>query len=601
MDALRIGFRVFGFRRFVLLFVGVFVFSFCVSLVVSHTLVYVFGVRSVLGGVVSEDCVLVVGEGSRSVLTAWTPVFYVDVLSSVFNTSVYPVTFTPTVVNGSSIVVRGVGEEGLKSYLDVMVEGSGNLSDGGFWVLVGVEAARRFGLGVGDFVVVPSLLNDRVFVLVVRGVYSFGDLRDYEFVVPLWVGRKLNGMGENMVSAVVVEHVSLEEVGEALRPRNLTIDYGFPFDGWLLVECNGRPIASSRVVAGNGSVVFRLPRGVYEVVYQTVNVTYGLGSVNLTDDSRVKFFEEVGLVEVKVKVLEPSVYLVSSNGTRFEGVRVGEYVVFRVPPGGYVLEINGSEYEIYVFRSVSIDLGFISDEGFEVAFEVLGFDGSPVEDFGFTIESGGFLVCSGWSESSQFYARLPAGDYELIVFKPPSFYVRTSFRVEDSEKIVVKLPNVVSNPERVGGSALRTVVRALGSREASELVFRRFIGLTGTVIVVAAVFLSSLLLIAAVMVEKQIFTSVSYAIDVFLYLRASCTFLLRVFGPPSLVISVFACVCGSSFAALLASLFKYVLCPSLLGYVIPLNFLHLFVFPVVYTLLAWLVGFVYPLRKRCVR
>ena len=599
MDALRIGFRVFGFRRFVLLFVGVFVFSFCVSLVVSHTLVYVFGVRSVLGGVVSEDCVLVVGEGSRSVLTAWTPVFYVDVLSSVFNTSVYPVTFTPTVVNGSSIVVRGVGEEGLKSYLDVMVEGSGNLSDGGFWVLVGVEAARRFGLGVGDFVVVPSLLNDRVFVLVVRGVYSFGDLRDYEFVVPLWVGRKLNGMGENMVSAVVVEHVSLEEVGEALRPRNLTIDYGFPFDGWLLVECNGRPIASSRVVAGNGSVVFRLPRGVYEVVYQTVNVTYGLGSVNLTDDLRVKFFEEVGLVEVKVKVLGFSVYLVSSNGTRFEGVRVGEYVVFRVPPGGYVLEVDGEKYEVYVFRSVSIDLGFISDEGFEVAFEVLSFDGSPVEDFGFTIESGGFLVCSGWSESSQFYARLPAGDYELTVFKPPSFYVRTSFRVEGSEKIVVKLPSVVSNPERVGGPALRTVVRALGSREASELVFRRFIGLTGTVIVVAAVFLSSLLLIAAVMIEKQAFASVSYAVDVFLSLRTDYTVLFEIFCVPSLLISVFACICGSSFAVLLASLFKYVFCPSLLGYVVPLSISHLFVFPVVYTLLAWFIGFVYPLRKRC--
>ena len=602
MDALRIGFRVFGFRRFVLLFVGVFVFSFCVSLVVSHTLVYVFGVRSVLGGVVSEDCVLVVEEGSRSVLTAWTPVFYVDVLSSVFNTSVYPVTFTPTVVNGSSIVVRGVGGGGLKSYLDVLVEGSGNLSDGGFWVLVGVEAARRFGLGVGDFVVVPSLLNDRVFVLVVRGVYSFGDLRDYEFVVPLWVGRKLNGMGENMVSAVVVEHVSLEEVGEALRPRNLTIDYVFPFDGWLLVECNGRPIASSRVVAGNGSVVFRLPRGVYEVVYQAVNVTYGLGCVNLTGDLRVGFFEEVGLIEVRVKVdLGSSVYLVSSNGTRFEGVQTDGYVVFRVPPGRYVLEVDGEKYEVYVFRSVSIDLGFISGEGFEVVFEVLGFDGSPVGDFGFTIESGGFLVYSGWSESSQFYAKLPAGDYELTVFKPPSFYVRTSFRVEGSEKIVVRLPNVVSNPERVGGPALRTVVRALGSREASELVFRRFIGLTGTVVLVAAIFLSSLLLIAAVMVEKQIFTSVSYAIDVFLSLRASRTFLFRVFGPPSLLISVFACVCGSSFAALLASLFKYVLYPSLLGYVIPLNFLHLFVFPVAYTLLAWLVGFVHPLRKRCVR
>lgn len=600
MGLWKVGFRVFGFRRFVLLFVGVFVFSFCVSLVVSHTLVYVFGVRSVLGGVVSEDCVLVVEEGSRSVFTAWTPVFYVDVLSSVFNASVYPVTFTPTVVNGSSIVVRGVDEWGLRSYLDVLVDGSGNLSYGGFWVLVGVEAARRFDLGVGDFVAVPSLLNDRVFVLVVCGIYSFGDFRDYEFVVPLWVGRKLNGMGEDIVSAIVVEDVGLEEVDDALKPRNLTIDYSFPFDGWLLVECNGRPIASSRVVAGNGSVVFRLPRGVYEVVYQAVNVTYGLGCVNLTDDLRVEFFGEVGLVEVKVKVdLGSSVYFVSSNGTRFEGVRTDGYVVFEVPPGRYVLEVDGEKYEVYVFRSVFIDLGFVSGEGFEVVFEVLSFDGSPVGDFGFTIESDGFLVYSGWSKSSQFYARLPAGDYELTVFKPPSFYVRTSFRVKGSEKIVVKLPNVVSNPERVGGSVLRTVVRALGSKEASELVFRRFVGLTGAVIVVAAVFLSSLLLIVAVMVEKQVFASVSYAVDVFLYLMASRNFLLRVFGLPSLFISVFACVCGSSFAMLLASLFKYVLCPSFLGYVIPLNFLHLFVFPVVYTLLAWLVGFVYPLRKRC--
>ncbi len=594
-----VGFRVFGFRRFVLLFVGVFVFSFCVSLVVSHTMVYVFGVRRVLGGVISKDCVLVVGEGSRSVFTAWTPAFYADILSSVFNTSVYPITFTPTVVNGNSIVVRGIDERGLENYLDAIIENSNKIDVDDLWVLVGVEAAEKFHLKVGDFVVVPSPLNDNIFVLIVRGIYSFGDFRDYELVVPLWIGRKLNGMGEDMASAVVIEQVSLEEVNDALKPRNLTIDYGFPFDGWLLVECNGRPIASSKVIAGNGSVEFRLPRGVYEIVYQAANVTYGLGRIDLASDLRVEFFEEVGLIEVKIKVdLDSSIYLISSNGTKFEGIRINEYIVFKVPPGGYVLEVDGNEYKIYVFRSVSIDLSFISSEGFEVIFEVLSFDGNPVEDFGFTIESDGFLVYSGWSESSQFYARLPAGEYDLTVFKPPSLYVKTSFRIERSKKIVVKLPNVVSNPERIGGPVLKTVVRALGSEEASELAFRRFVGLTGAVIVATAIFLASLLLIAAVMVEKQAFTSVSYAIDVFLSLRASYILLFEIFGFPSLLVSIFACICGSSFAILLTSLFEYVFYPSFLGYVIPLGVSYLFVFPAVYTLLAWLIGFVYPLRRR---
>ena len=594
-----VGFRIFGFRRFTLLFIGVFVFSFCVSLVVSHTMVYVFGARHVLGGVVSENSVLVIGEGSRSVFTAWTPAFYTDVLSSVFNTSVYPITFTPTVVNGNSIVVRGIDERVLGSYLNVAIDHPNKLDADGFWVLVGKEAAKRFNLDVGDFVVVPSPLNDNIFVLLVRGIYSFGDFRDYELVVPLWIGRKLNGMGEDIASAIVVEKISLEEVNEALKPRNLTIDYSLPFDGWLLIECNGRPIASSKVTAGNGSASFKLPHGVYEIVYQATNVTYGLGSIDLANDLKIKFFEEVGPVEVKVKAdSDSSVYLFSSNGTKFEGVRIDEYVVFKVPPGSYVLEIDSNKYEIYVFRSVSIDLSFISNEGFEIVFEVLSFDGKPVENFGFSIESDGFLVYSGWSESSQFYTRLPAGEYDLTVFKPPSFYVKTNFKVEGSKKIVVKLPDVINNPERIGGPALKTVVKALGSKEASELAFRRFVGLTSAVIVAVAIFLASLLLIAAIMVEKQAFTSISYAVDVFLSLRASFNLLFKIFGLSSLLVSIFACVSGSSFAILLTSLFKYIFCPSILGYIIPLNVSHLFVFPAAYTLLAWLIGLVYPLRRR---
>lgn len=598
----KIGFRIFGLRRFALLFIGVFVFSFCVSLVVSHTMVYVFGAKRVLGGVVSENSVLIVGKGSRSVFTAWTPTFYADVLSSVFNTSVYPITFTPTVINGNSIVVRGINERVLESYLNVTVKNLDNFDVDGFWTLVGMKAAERFHLDVGNFVIVPSPLNDKIFVLLVQGIYSLGDLRDYEFVVPLWIGRKLNGMGEDVASAIVVEQASLEEVNEALKPRNLTIDYDFPFDGWLLVECHGKPIASSKVAAGNGSIEFRLPRGIYEIIYQTTNVTYGLGHIDLTSDLRVKFFEEAGLIEVRVKVdLDSSVYLISSNGTRFEGVRIDEYIIFKVSPGGYILEVDGKEYEIYVFRSISIDLSFIPSEGFEIVFEVLSFDGSPVENFGFTIESDGFLVYSGWSESSQFYANLPAGEYDLTVFKPPSFYVKTSFKVEGSKKIVVKLPNVVSNPERIGGPVLKTIVKALGSKEASELAFRRFVGLTGAVIAAAAIFLASLLLIAAIMVEKQAFMSISYAVDVLLGLRTSYVLLFGVFGLPSLLISIFACVCGSSFAILLNSFFKYVFRPSLLGYIIPLSVSHLFVFPVVYTFLAWFIGFIYPLRRRYVK
>jgi ABC-type lipoprotein release transport system permease subunit len=115
---------------------------------------------------------------------------------------VSPETYTPTLLQGQEVVVRGIEAGGFSSVEDLRVlEGSAPEGD---FALAGARLARRLGLQVGQPLVLPGALEPGITQVEVTGIVATGRPSEDELLVPLRLGSWLASLGSKGIPVIRV-------------------------------------------------------------------------------------------------------------------------------------------------------------------------------------------------------------------------------------------------------------------------------------------------------------------------------------------------------------------------------------------------------------
>jgi ABC-type lipoprotein release transport system permease subunit len=115
---------------------------------------------------------------------------------------VSPETYTPTLLQGKEVVVRGIELEGFSAVEDLRVL-EGYAPEGDF-VLAGARLAQRLGLRVGQPLILAGALEPGVAQVEVTGIVATGRPSEDELMVPLRLGSWLASLGSRGIPVVRV-------------------------------------------------------------------------------------------------------------------------------------------------------------------------------------------------------------------------------------------------------------------------------------------------------------------------------------------------------------------------------------------------------------
>ena len=591
-----LGIRVLGRRRLFSTLLSLFMASFLSSTLFAISLAYLCSFDVALRGGV--DGVVVLEGGSRSVFTSHVPLSLWESLRRHPEVSECEVfTLTPVQAGSRAVVVRGVRRELLAT------EYAGHLLQGvvpgpeGPWALAGVKAAERLGLELGHDLVLASPLRPDLIHAQVVGIYSFGDHRDYELAVPLPLGQRLAGLPKNTASVIVVRGLSKARLDELLNGRFvLKVSCHIDVGGWVLVLDPLNALVASGRVEGPSTINFTLPFGYYTVAYQGPNFFSTLGEVLLTSDRTMDIgfsLEE----PVVLKVVAPREAPVSlSNGSGpLEGSWADGYWTFVVEPGLYTLSVGNETYELPVFGDLVFNpQGLVG--GFELTVEVRSWDGGKVEGSLLVIENEeGEVVASLADCPPDVVVRLPEGTYTIRVFKAPYFVSRT-VRVPEETAVVVELPRLISNPEKVP-CRFYPALRPLASKEASSYAFYAFVGLSASYLLALEGVLLVLAALTCLAVHRHLYMSIRGELRVLRLLGFSWPRLLYHLGLPHLLLLAVSLALGLSAAwtfYVLASLDEVL---TVLGYGSPFPPVKVLALTAISMLASWASSFAWGIRR----
>lgn len=149
-----------------------------------------------------DDVLVVYDRNSRTPFTGVIPMYLASVLSNVSGvTALSPEVIAPCVVNGQSIFVRGIiPSEFLKLNKLTLLRGDYVALNDTHSALVGVNAAERLNLKLGDEFTVFSALTNRYVELKVKGIFASSSFLDDEILVPIFVGQWMRGLGYDYVT-----------------------------------------------------------------------------------------------------------------------------------------------------------------------------------------------------------------------------------------------------------------------------------------------------------------------------------------------------------------------------------------------------------------
>lgn len=225
------GFRYLKWQRILTLTIILTLLSALFSLTALSLLGFYKGFTGYLGE--GKDRVVLCDRNSRTPFTGLVPTYLaynIGNLSGVLASS--PEVVAPCIIKGEAMFLRGVVPEEFLEFEDLTIV-SGSLIDmidlGS--VIVGMDAAKKLGLNVGDRVLIISALTDRYVEVQVKGVYiSNNPILEDEVLAPLPLGQWLRGtsyehvsfirfkINNNLVSASEIFEEVAKEVTQQSQP-----------------------------------------------------------------------------------------------------------------------------------------------------------------------------------------------------------------------------------------------------------------------------------------------------------------------------------------------------------------------------------------------
>jgi len=571
----------------------------------AHTLVALFSAVSFAYWAVINTAlsgsggVIVMQAGARTVFTSHVPISVYESLKRHPDVAACePFTLTPACIGEETVIVRGATIEYLNSW-------SGKVTSGhipgceGLWAVAGVRAADRLGLKTGDRIIIASSRTDALMPVEIKAICMFGDSKDYEVLVPLDVGQKIAGLPDTIVSIVEVKGMEKSRLMELLASDfELTIDCNIDVEGWILVFDPLNMLVASAFIDNSSVLKFSLPFGYYEVYYQGRNVFSKLVDVLLDSDETV--FVNLSLEAnstLRVMASEGDVVILrDENGTLIEGAWQDGCWVFVVKPGLYTLQINDNTYQVPVFGDTVFNPTGFDEVGYEVLVTVLSSDGTEVKDFIIVVEDeGGNIIFTSRAVSSQISLRLPEGLYTFRIYKPP-YFVFKHVDVRGPMNIVIELPQLVKNPEKIPYRFYPKLM-SLRSEEAADYTLYAFAGLTSSYIVAAIALILTLSVLLCLAVQRHIYLSISEDLRILHIMGFTKSRLLISIGVSHIMLSILSALTGFATAWAIYSILRLDMLIVMLGYGSPFRAVESSIFTLFSATISWLVSFAEALKK----
>ena len=575
------------------------------SLIMAHTLVALFSavssaywmvINTALSG---SDGVIVMQAGARTVFTSHVPLSVYESLKRHPDVvACEPFTLTPTCIGEKTVIVRGATIKYLNSWSRKVV--SGHIPKrGGLWAVVGVKAADRLGLKTGDHIIIASSRTDALMPVEIKAICMFRDSKDYEVLVPLDVGQKIAGLPDTMVSIVEVKGMEKSKLMKLLTSDfELTIGCNIDVEGWILVFDPLNMLVASAVINNSSVLKFLLPFGYYEIYYQGRNIFTKLVDVLL--DSNKTVFINLSLKANSILQVMASkndvVILRDENGTLVKRTWQDGCWVFAVKPGLYILQINNSTYQVPVLGDTVFNPMGFNAVGYEVLVTVVSSDGTKVKDFIIVVEDeGGNIIFTSRALGSQISLRLPEGLYTFRIYKPPHFVFK-HVNVKGPMSIVIKLPQLVKNPEKIPYRFYPKLI-SLKSEEAAEYTLYALTGLTSSYIVAAIVLILTLSVLLCLAVQRHVYLSISEDLRILHIIGFTKSRLLVSIGIPHIMLSISSALTGFAVAWAIYSILRLDVLIVMLGYGSPFRAVDSLIFTLLSTIISWLVSFAEALKR----
>lgn len=569
--------------RSILIFIVIFIVALTTSNV---TFVILYGLHtvlsSVLGGISTGYVIMQVG--SRSVYTSMVPEVLANDLNRVEGVRAYAYTLTPSTINGSPIVIRGVDDIG--NYEENIV--SGYIPGSGNYIIMGEKAVERLGLKIGDVVFIGSLTSPNIIPLILVGIYRFGDLRDYEAVVPIKIGFIIAGRQDGIASMIQVNGASKEEIESLIRNTyNLTINY-HSLDGKIIILNSLSRQVNSFNVKGDGSKSFTLHFGYYIIKYQRRYVTANLTGILLDRNTSINLkpnVKDIYMLKVCTAFNQKPIIKLENESIVY-GVWINNTWIFKILAGIYTLRIGNLDYKIPVYRD-TVFKPFMKSQSLEnIEIDVYWSDGSPVKDYLLTIwGEEGRIITSFISSKPSNNIMLATGKYKVTVSKPP-YKVEEDINIPEQNHTTLTIKAIPSSWNVPIKFFKR--VKVLKSVNISNLTLESLIGITISTFTGLILTLSLLSIIAVIAVYNAFYNSCKENMNILKDLGAGRKEIFKLIGSTMFLITIISIFISYFLTIILYDKFLFNLKITIIGYGIQFSPSYASVYSMILGLTSWL-------------
>jgi len=239
-------------------------------------------------------------------------------------------------------------------------------------------------------------------------------------------------------------------------------------------------------------------------------------------------------------------------------------------------------------------MGF-DDVGYEALVTVVASDGTAIEDFIIVVDDeNGNTIFTSRAVGSQISLKLPEGLYTFRIYKPP-YFVFKHVDVRGPTNIVIELPQLVKNPEKIPYRFYPKLV-SLRSEEAAEYTLYAFAGLTSSYIVVAIALILTLSVLLCLAVQRHIYLSISEDLRILHIIGFTRSRLSFSIGASHIMLSILSALTGFATAWAIYSILRLDVLIVMLGYGSPFRAVESSVFTLFSATTSWLISFAEALK-----
>ena len=425
-----IGLKLIGLKRAALTILLTFLAASALTLATSSSYELLTGLKDFLQGFELRKPIIM-DESAKSIYTSIIPARLAKDLNMILNSNAKPVTTTLGYIDG---ILTPIWSQDI-------LEKPINSTDKN-WIILGKNLATKLKKKPGDTVIVTSILRRGIHILKIIEIRDFNDPRDNYAFVSEELAKTLRGIRKEDASIILFENqAEAAEASKYLRQLyELKIHYNIPLQARLRVLASDGSLVSERRISGNGTEIFKLPIGLYQLMISTNYANLPIASIKLKESREIDI-KLNGSVKLTIIGFKDKPILKDNSGRVVAPQKQNETWIYEIPIGVYILQLGGLELRLPLISDLELRPTAIQNisETYRVRFKINWVDGKPVDEAYLTILTKEGELITAVKITGFYETYLPEGEY-LVKLVKGSYALEKSFMIDGERTIQLIIP-----------------------------------------------------------------------------------------------------------------------------------------------------------------